>query len=57
MQPRFKLANHGIEKLLERENKKKSGHLDGSAIYLSLHKQYIAYVYPKYCDYKGGNFP
>ena len=30
----------------------KSCHLDGSAIYPSLHNQYIPYVYPKYCDLK-----
>ena len=35
----------------------KSGDLDGSAIYPHLHKQYIAYVYLKYCDYNGWNFP
>ena len=35
----------------------KSGHSDGSAIYPSLPNRYIVYVYPKYCDYKGGNFP
>ena len=49
------LANHGIEQLLERENK--VGHSDVSAIYPSLHYRYIAYVYLKYCDCKGGNFP
>ena len=62
MQPRFTLANQGIEKFLERENKKKKkkkkkGHSDSSAIYSSLHNRYIACVYPKYCDYKGGDFP
>ena len=25
-------------------------------MYPTLHKQYIACVYPKYCDYIGGNF-
>ena len=35
----------------------KSGHSNGSAIYPSLHKRYMSYVYPKYCDYTGGNFP
>ena len=55
MQPRFTLANQGIEKFLERE--KKSGHSDSSAIYPSSHNRYIACVYPKYCDYKGGDFP
>ena len=50
------LANQGIEKFLERENKK-SGHSDSSVIYPSLHNRYIACVYPKYCDYKGGDFP
>ena len=51
------LANQGIEKFLERENKKKkNGHSDSSAIYSSLHNRYIACVYPKYCDYKGGDF-
>ena len=54
MQPRFTLANQGIEKFLE--NKKKNGHSDSSAIYPSLHDRYIACVYPKCCDYKGGNF-
>ena len=57
---RFTLANQGIEKLekfLERGKKKKNGHLDSSAIYPSLHNRYIACVYPKYCDYKGGDFP
>ena len=56
MQPRFTLANHRIEKFLERENKK-SGHSDSSAIYTSLHNRYIACLYPKYWDYKGGDFP
>ena len=31
---------------------KKKSHSDGSAIYPSLHNRYIAYVYPKYCNYK-----
>ena len=57
MHPTFTLAKQGIEKFLGRENKKKSGHLDSSAIYPSLHNRYIACVYPKYCDYKGGDFP
>ena len=57
MQPRFTLSNHRIEKFLEQENKKKSGHSDSSAKYPSLHNRYIACVYPKYCDYKGGDFP
>ena len=58
MQPRFTLANYGVEKFLERENKKKkNGHLDGSAIYRSLHNRYIAYLCPKYCDNKGEDFP
>ena len=35
----------------------KSGNLDGSAIYPHLHNRYIAYVYPKYSDYNGWNFP
>ena len=35
----------------------KSGDLDGSAIYPHLHNQYIVYVYLKYCDYNGWNFP
>ena len=35
----------------------KSGNWDGSVIYLSLHNRYIAYVYLKYCDYNGWNFP
>ena len=56
MQPRFTLDNQGIEKFLERENKK-NGHSDSSVIYPSLHKRCIACVYPKYCDYKGGDFP
>ena len=33
-----------------------NGHSDSSAIYSSLHNRYIACVYPKYCDYKGGDF-
>ena len=57
IQPRFTLANQGIEKFLERKIKKKNGHSDSSAIYPSLHNRYIACVYPKYCDYKGGDFP
>ena len=57
MQPRFTLANQGIEKFLERETKKKkNGHSDSSAIYSSLHNRYIACVHPKHCDYKGGYF-
>ena len=57
MQPRFTLANQGIAKFLERENKeKKKGLSDSSAIYPSLHNRYIACVYPKYCDNKGGDF-
>ena len=43
MQPKFMLANHSREKLLERENKK-SGHSDNIAIYPSLHNRYLAYV-------------
>ena len=35
----------------------KSGNLDGSTIYPSIHNRYIAYVYPKYCDDNGWNFP
>ena len=35
----------------------KSGNSDGSAIYPSLHNRYIAYVYPKYCNYNSWNFP
>ena len=35
----------------------KSGNSDGSVIYPSLHSRYIAYVYPKYCEYNGWNFP
>ena len=54
MQPRFILANHGIELFLGREIE--SGHSDGPAINPSLHNRYIAYVYLKYCDYKGGYF-
>ena len=52
------LANQGIENYLS--GKIKIDHSDGSAIYLSfnsLHIRYIPYVYPKYCNYKGGNFP
>ena len=55
MQHRFTLANWGIEKFLERENEK-NGHSNSSAIYPSLHNRYIACVYPKYCDSKGGDF-
>ena len=40
-----------------RSRKIKRGHSDGAAIYLSLHYRHIAYVYPKYCNYIGGNFP
>ena len=63
MQPRFTLANQGIEKFLEWENKKKkkkkkkNGHSDSSSIYPSLHNRCIACVYPKYCDDKVGDFP
>ena len=39
------------------DRKTKNGNLDGSVIYPSLHNRYIAYVYPKYCDYNGLNFP
>ena len=35
MQPRFMVANHGIEQLLEQENK--FDHSNGSAIYPGLH--------------------
>ena len=55
MQPGFTLANHGIENYWS--GKMKSGNLDGSAIYPHLHNRYIAYVYPKYSDYNGWNFP
>ena len=48
MQSIFKLANHEIEYLLEQED---------SAIYPSLHYQYIAYVYWKYCNYNNWYFP
>ena len=52
------LANYRIEKFLEQENnKKKNGHSDSSAIYPSLHNRHIACVFPKYCDYKGWDFP
>ena len=38
---------------------KKSDHSDSSGIcmYPSLHNRYIACVYPKYCNNKGGDFP
>ena len=49
------LANHRIEIYCNR--KLTSGNSDSSAIYPSLHNRYIAFVYPKYCDYKGENFP
>ena len=48
------LTNHGIEQILEWGKK---GHLDGSAIYPSVHKRYIAYAYPKFRDCKGGHSP